>query len=302
MTDKNLSHHGIDESAGAGYPNETMKLLLERGSCRYFEKKKIPPELLDLVLEAGIHAPSGGNLQPFSIIKIEDEKSKKILTEWCGDQQFMTNAPVNLIFCIDWYRIKRWAELETAPFTATSSFRHFWISFQDTIIAAQNICTAADAMGLGSVYVGTVLECFREIRQLLELPDGVFPVVLLSLGYPRIKPPIKKKLRLNMIVHSEKYRIPRDTELQAAFEEKYPGWKRDITPERIETIKSVCRTVHGDAFAEKCIAKIMEQGYINVVQNYFGLHYRADELPQRNDDFLKIMEEFGFKWFREYIA
>jgi len=300
MIENNQSHHGVDDSAGRRYPNETMRLLLERGSCRYFENRKIPPDVLDLILKAGVHAPTGGNLQPYSIIKIEDEQTKRKLTELCGNQQFIAHAPVNLMFCIDWYRLRRWAELEIAPFTATSSFRHFWISFQDTMIAAQNICTAADAMGLGSVYVGTVLECFREIRALLELPDGVFPVVLLSLGYPKIKPPIKKKLGVEALVHSEKYNIIEDEQLLAAFNEKYPDWKKDITPERLETIESVCRTVHGDEFAAKCITQIKKQGYINIVQNYFGLHYRADELPQRNDEFLKIMEEFGFGWFKEY--
>ncbi len=302
MAENDKSHHGVDDKTATHYPNETMRLLLERGSCRYFLDKKIPPDDLNLILEAGIRAPTGGNLQPYSIIKIENDDSKRKLTELCGDQQFIAHAPVNLMFCIDWHRIRRWAELEIAPFTATSSFRHFWISFQDTIIAAQNICTAADAMGLGSVYVGTVLECFREIRELLGLPDGVFPVVLLSLGYPKIKPPIKKKLTNKMIVHSETYRIASDRELLAAFNDKYPDWKKDITPERLETIESVCRTVHGAKFAERCIAQIIEQGYINVVQNYFGLHYRADELPQRNDEFLKIMEEFGFRWFKEYMA
>ena len=157
MIENNQSHHGVDDSAGRRYPNETMRLLLERGSCRYFENRKIPPDVLDLILKAGVHAPTGGNLQPYSIIKIEDEQTKRKLTELCGNQQFIAHAPVNLMFCIDWYRLRRWAELEIAPFTATSSFRHFWISFQDTMIAAQNICTAADAMGLGSVYVGTVL-------------------------------------------------------------------------------------------------------------------------------------------------
>ena len=303
MTDRklDLSHHGDDDDSGRSHPNDTMRLLLERSSCRSFSDRKIPPEVLNLVLEAGIHAPTGGNLQPYSIIQVEDPATKKRLDELNEDQLFIAAAPVNLIFCIDWHRLKRWAELQCAPFTADRSFRHFWISFQDTIIAAQNICTAADALGLGSVYVGTVLECFREVRQLLALPDGVFPVVLLSLGYPKKRPKPKRKLGVDTIVHKEKYRDPDDQSLLARFEEKYPGGNREITPERLQTIEHVCREVGGQDFARKCLARIHKDGHINTVQHYFGLHYRADIMPKMNEGYLQIMKESGFRWFETFV-
>jgi len=126
--------------------NETIRLLHERSSCRSFENRPIPADVLETVLAAGVHAPTGGNLQPYSIIKTEDPTVKERLTKLCGDQPFIATAPVDLLFCIDYHRLGRWAQLSTAPYTATSSFRHFWIAFQDTIIAAQNICTAADAV------------------------------------------------------------------------------------------------------------------------------------------------------------
>jgi len=294
------SHHGVDDPGGGKYPNETIRFLHERSSCRSFHDKKIPPEVMNLILEAGLHAATGGNLQPYSIIQIQDEATKRQLAKLNEDQNFIITAPVDLLFCIDFRRLRRWAELECAPFSASSSFRHFWISFQDTIIAAQNICTAADALGLGSVYVGTVIDCLREIRELLAIPEGVFPVVLLSLGYPKDRPGSKRKLGVSTIVHREKYRDLDDKTLLAAFGEKYPGWQREITPERMETMARVGRAVHDDEFAQRCLAKITEQGYINAIQNYFGLHYRADLMPQGNDEYLRIMEEAGFTWFRRY--
>ncbi len=201
MSDENnCRHHGSADATGGEFPNETMRLLIERSSCRSFEDNKIPPEVLDLVLRAGIHAPTGGNLQPFSIIKIEDKAVSEKLGEMCY-QKFIGTAPVNLIFCIDWHRTERWAGLETAPFSAKDSFRHFWIAFQDAIIAAQNICTAADAMDMGTVYIGTIMEYFDDIRKMLELPDGVFPLVLLCLGYPKERPSPRKKLAVDIIDH-----------------------------------------------------------------------------------------------------
>lgn len=294
------SHHGVQESTYAKCPNQTLRLLLQRSSCRNFSDQKISPDVLQYILSAGIHAPTGGNLQPYSIIKIEEDETKQKLAELCGGQHWISEAPINLLFCIDWHRNERWAKLEIAPFTATSSFRHFWISFQDTVICAQNICTAADSLGLGSVYIGSILECFKEIRDIFRLPKRVFPVVLLCLGYPTIKDQPRKKLDVHVVVHDEEYHEIGDQDLRAAFNEKYSHLKMEINEERLRGISEVCRKVHGEEFAKECVDRIEENGYIHPVQGYFGLHYCADLMPEGNDNYLKVMEEFGFNWFKKY--
>ena len=281
------------------YPNPTSKLLIERASCRSFSDKEVPPDVLQLVLEAGTHAPTGWNLQPYSIIKIERDDTKQKLAKMCG-QGFVGQAPVLLLFCIDWHRIERWASLSVAPFTATSSFRHFWVSFQDTVMCAQNLCTAADSMGLGSVYIGAVIELLADIREMFRLPRGVLPVVLLCIGYPKTKPQPQNKLGVDVIVHSERYREMEDQEIVDAFDEKYPGREIEITPERLGTIAEVCRGVHGEEFARRCIARIDEDGYINQAQRDFGLEAPASVMPEGNGAYLELVEEFGFNWFREY--
>lgn len=293
------SHHGVEISVDSRYPNQTLKQLIERASCRSFSNKKIPPDILQSVLSAGIHAPSGGNLQPFSIIKIENNKTKQKLAEKCG-QDFIGKAPVLLLFCIDFHRLERWAKLEIAPFTATSAFPHFWISLIDTVTCAQNICTAADSLGLGSVYIGTILEFLNDIKEMFKLPKGVLPVVLLCLGYPETKPTPRKKLAPKILVHRERYQEIEDQKLIDAFKEKYPDLKVEITKERLKTISEACQKVHGKKFAKRCVEKIKKNGYINPVQRYFGLHYRADLMPKDNDTYLKTMEKFGFNWFKKY--
>lgn len=298
MSDQN-DHHGPMQSTQDQYPNETMRLLHERASLRSFSDKKIPKDVLDLILDAGNHAATGGNLQPYSIIKIEVEETSKWLAERCG-QGFIGKAPVNLLFCIDLHRNKRWAELEVAPYTATQAFRHFWISFQDTIIAAQNICTAADAMGLGSVYIGTVLEFFAELREKFNMPEGVFPVVLLSMGYPKKKPEIRKKLGIDVLVHDEVYQELDDEALLAAFERKYGETRFQITDERLELLEQVAREAHGEAFAKQCVEKVKETGTIKAVIRYFGLHYIANEMPMKNLEYLKTLEESGLFWMKEF--
>ena len=295
------SHHGVEQPVpeDRDYPNETLRLLIERASCRNFADREIPDETLQLILEAGTHAATGGNLQPYSVILIRDPAARRRLAE-LSQQAFVGQAPVSLLFCIDWHRLGRWAELEVAPFTAADSFQHFWISFQDTVICAQNICTAADALGLGSVYIGTVLCFFHELREMFALPPRVQPVVLLCLGYPQARPAPRRKLGVESVVHRERYQDPADAELLRAFDEKYPDRRVEITLERLGAIRDVCLAVHGEAFAERCIRTIQTNGCIRAAQHYFGLHYRADVMPEGNEALVAQTEEFGFGWFRKF--
>lgn len=207
---------------------------------------------------------------------------------------------MNLLFCIDWHRLKQWSKIEKAPFSAMSSFRHFWISFQDTIICAQNICTAADSLGLGSVYIGTIIEFLKETWDMFRLPSGVLPVVLLCLGYRKARSVVRRKLDVETIVHNERYHELKGHDLVTAYNEKYPNVRIEITEKRLARIKEVCNKVHGHEFAEKCLDKIEENGYISIAQQYFGLHYCADLLPDGNEDFLKSIEDCGFGWFKKY--
>lgn len=290
------SHHGVDDVVNGNCADNTMRLLIERASCRNFTDEVVTDELLNTVLEAGRRAATGGNLQPWSIIVVRNAETRNTLAEMCG-QKFMASAPVHLLFCIDWRRLSRWATLGHAPFTACSSFRHFWISFQDTIIAAQSICTAIDAAGLGSVYIGTILEFIPELRAMFDLPEGVFPVVLLCLGHPKSSPKPRRKLELSIITHRERYRDIPDEELLQAFQEKYNDMKVPLGDDRLDTYRQVCEKVSGAAAAEAMVAIVKEQGYFNPVQRYFGLHYRADEMPEGNDVFMKVVREAGFSWF-----
>jgi nitroreductase len=278
---------------------KTIAVLLNRASCRNFSAKKIPARILDLILEAGCRAPTGGNLQPYSIIKIENRRTARRLAGLCG-QDFIGQAQVNLLFCIDWHRLLRWADLEQAPFTATRSFRHFWISIQDTIICSQNISTAADALGLGSVYIGTVLEMFPLLKRMFRLPRGVFPVVLLCLGYPKGKLVPRRKLGPDIIVHPERYRSIGSERLRKAYAKKYAGARFELTADRLREFYGSAKKAHGMAFAEKALARIKKQGFINRAQYYFGLHYRADEMPEGNEKYMKMFKDFGFGWFEKY--
>jgi FMN reductase [NAD(P)H] len=281
--------------------NEVLKVFMERASCRNFSPRKIPRDVLDSILESGVNAASGGNLQPSSVIVVEDEEKNRKLAKMCG-QGFIGDASVNLLFCVDWYRLKRLTDIEKAPFTAMSSFRHFWISFQDTVIFAQTICTAGDLLGLGTVYIGTIVDHLMEIKDMFKLPDGVAPVVMVCMGYPKSKLNTRKKYDLNTMVHREKYHDPTDEEIIESHRNKYSDFKTTISHDVLERIRNVCLNVHGEDFANECIEKIKSQGYVGMPHYTFGLHYRADMIPLGNTELLEIFKNLGFHWFEEFKA
>ncbi len=282
------------------HPNETIRLLHNRATIRTFTDRKIEPEVLDAVFEAGTHAPTGG-MQPYSVIKIEDQATKQRIFEFDGvGQKQIVNAAVDLVFCVDMRRNRRWAEIEVAPFTATSSFEEWWIAFQDTCIFMHTVCIAAEAMGLGTVYIGTAYWYFDKLRELLDIPEGVFPVVLLCMGYPKgERPNPRKKLPPRVVVHDEKYSDLPDWELIEALDAKH-GDQLKISDERLEGIRKVATAVHGADFAEKVLAKVRENGYISMVQYLYGLAYVADDGVRNNERCLKLLKDAGFDWFEPY--
>ena len=298
------THHGVEASVEETYPNETLRLLHQRGSCRHFKDKKIPKDVLEHILGAAVHAPSAGNLQAFSIVKIEDPERRAKLMKICGNQRFIGEAPVNLVICVDERMNKRWAELDVAPYVYTKCLFWFLMDFQLTGIIGQSICTAADSLGIGSCYVGNALSGAEKVAELLELPEGVFPGTLISLGYPVEKPPVMKKHRISTILHNEKYRDLPDSELLAAFREKYtaPGASRvEITENRLKRLYQTGLMVHGKEFAERSVAHSRKLGYISPVQRYYGLHYRADwVLSMTNSGYLKVLEKQGWSICRDY--
>jgi len=279
--------------------NETINLLLDRASVRNFTSQKIEPEILDQILAAGVQSASGGNLQPYSIIVIENEKTNRKLADKCS-QKFIGQAPVNLLFCIDMNRMQMVADTGCAPYSANHAFRHFWISFQDTIIAAQSICTAADALGLGSCYIGTIMEFMPELIEMCKLPSGVFPVVLLTMGYPAVQKRKAAKFPAELMIHRETYQQFNHQELFNAYLTKNKNAKIDINDSKLAIFEENCLAVGGRDFAERCLEQVKEQGYLNPVQYRYGLHYPAGEMPDMNLKFMEILKNQGLDIFSEW--
>lgn len=191
--------------------NPILQSLHSRKSVRAYADRPIEPEVRQAVLEAALQAPSAGNMALYSIIEVTDPDLKATLAETCDNQPFIATAPMVLVFCADY---SRWYGVfaEADPLTRRPSYGDFLLACCDALIAAQNTVVAAEALGLGSCYIGDIMEHYEIHKELLGLPKYVAPVTLLCFGYPteqqkrRRKPP---RFRVDDIVHENRHQ-PRD--------------------------------------------------------------------------------------------
>ncbi|MBQ3529674.1 MAG: nitroreductase family protein [Oscillospiraceae bacterium] len=188
--------------------NQVIQQLKERKSVRVFTDREIASEEVSAILEAAVNAPTAGNQQLYTIINVTDPQLKARLAESCDDQSFIATAPLVLVFCADcrkWYN----SFLEYGCEPRKPGVGDLMLAVSDTNIAAQNAVVAAQSLGIGSCYIGDIMENAEQQRQLLSLPPYVFPAAMLVFGYPteaqleRPKPP---RSEMAYIVHENGYR------------------------------------------------------------------------------------------------
>ena len=196
--------------------NTVIAQLKERKSMRVFEDRQIPEAEVSAILEAAVNAPTAGNQQLYTILHITDPELKAQLAESCDHQPFIATAPLVLVFCADcrkWYKTFR--EYGCDP--RMPGVGDLMLAISDTNIAAQNAVVAAQSLGIGSCYIGDIMENAEQQRTLLHLPQYVFPAAMLVFGYPtaqqleRPKPP---RSEMKHIVHENHYRDMDAQELQ----------------------------------------------------------------------------------------
>lgn len=149
--------------------NEVVKNLFERKSVRIFEDRPISPEDRLTILQAACQAPTAGNQQLYTILEITEPALKKRLSVTCDNQPFIADAPLVLLFCADcqkWYDAYRYAGCTPRHPSAGD----LMLAVEDSSLAAQNAVTAAWSLGIGSCYIGDIMEHCELHRELFQLP------------------------------------------------------------------------------------------------------------------------------------
>ncbi|MBR4394832.1 MAG: nitroreductase family protein [Eubacteriaceae bacterium] len=229
--------------------NEVLDQLRERKSVRVFTGREVSAEVKQALFASAAEAPTAGNQQLYTILDITDEELKKRLSVLCDNQAFIASAPVVLIFCADmlkWLDAYREAGLDPRPAGAGDLF----ISLDDALIAAQNVVTAAQSLGLGSCYIGDIMENCEAVREALCLPEMIFPAAMLVIGYPtpqqlnRTKP---ARFPMDSIVMQNTYKRRTGKELREMF-------RKDTEPAGKsfeEWIEAFCRRKYESGFSRE---------------------------------------------------
>ena len=151
----------------------SIDFILTRRSIRHYDKKAIPEDVLNQILEAGRSAPSAANRQPIHFIIVNNEEAKKELSKGMFNR-FIKESPAVIVGCAD----------------ASSLLTGKW-AIVDAAIAMQNMVIASWTLGVGSCWLGDFNE--KKVKELLKIPDKWKVVALVTFGYPAEQPKQRKK-------------------------------------------------------------------------------------------------------------
>jgi nitroreductase len=172
--------------------NETLQLLSSRRSTRAYQASPLTAEEKAAILHAAFRAPTAGNMMLYTIIEVEDQTLKDRLAVTCDHQPFIAEAPYVLLFLADYQRWVDYYELSGAQKRCEElgiPYREpepgdLLLACCDALIAAQNAVVAAESLGIGSCYIGDILENYEIHRDLFNLPRYTLPITLLCFGRP----------------------------------------------------------------------------------------------------------------------
>ena len=163
--------------------NETIKTQLNHRSIRQFKPLALTQEEVDLLVDVARHTATSNFRQSYSIISITDETLKEEIAE-IANQPYIPNAGHLFVFVVDQRRNTLIAEAKGAEALVQGSPERFISAFSDAMIAAQNVVVAAESLGMGTVYLGSILNDNAKLSELLKLPKYVYPAVGLAVGWP----------------------------------------------------------------------------------------------------------------------
>ena len=210
--------------------NQVIEVIHNRKSMRAYEDKPLPEDVRDMILKSAMRAPTAGNMMLYSIIEVSDQKAKNKLVETCDNQPFIAKAPLVLVFLADY---QRWVDYfkvsgveercaENGVPMVMPEDGDLFLACCDALIAAQTAVIAAESMGVGSCYIGDILENYEVHREMFDLPQYAIPICMVCFGYPSQEQRERERTERfgeEFIVFKDRYRHLGEDE----FKEMYAG-------------------------------------------------------------------------------
>jgi nitroreductase len=149
--------------------NETIKTIFERKSVRNMELKPIEKSTLELLIRAGMAAPTAKNTQPWEFIAITDRKTLDALADGLPYAKMLHQAGAAIIVCAD---------------MNNEGGRTHWT--EDCAAATQNILLSAESLGLGAVWTAAYPDPARieTVRKCTLIPENIEPLCVVPIGFP----------------------------------------------------------------------------------------------------------------------
>lgn len=175
--------------------NPVLETMLNHRSVRKFTTEKPSDELIQAMVRAAQQAPFASQLY-------------SLLLSRQGRQPL--GAALTFTVCIDFYKLERFMQVRGWK-RVSNDLDLLVFGFQDASLMAQNLVTAGESLGLGSCFLGAVPHQAKAIRRKYKLPDGVFPLVALVMGFPAEVYPPRPRYPYNFTVFEDEYGFTDET-------------------------------------------------------------------------------------------
>jgi nitroreductase len=211
--------------------NPVLALIHSRKSVREYLEQDIAEEQKEEILRATLRAPTAGNLMLYSIIEVQDQAAKETLVQTCDNQPFIATAPLVLLFLADyqrWYDTFLAMEVDQYCERKGQSMRKpeegdLFLACCDTLIAAHTAVLAAESLGIGSCYIGDILEDYELHKELFNLPQYALPICLVCFGYPTQEEKDREyttRFKKDFIIFKNQYRRLAEDEFEEMYRER----------------------------------------------------------------------------------
>ena len=206
---------GVPSESGREAPAQgELAAILSHRTHRRYTDQPITEDLLQQVLAAGLSAPAKSDLQQVAIIRVENPGVRQAIAALLPSMPWVAQAPRFLVVCGDSRRIRRVCELRNIVF-ANDHLDAFFNATTDAALVLQNLIRAAGAVGLGACPISVIRNHATRIAELLSLPNWVFPLAGLCLGWPSREGYVSLRLPMSLTVHVDRYD---DTNLAAEID------------------------------------------------------------------------------------
>ncbi len=245
-----------------------MQTINTRRSIRRYQDKDVDNTLLTRLIKEAERTQTMGNLQLYSVVVTRSKEQKAKLAPAHFNQPMVTGAPVVLTFCADYRRTTLWAEQRQAT-PGYDNPLSFVNAMTDALLFCQTFCNLAEEEGLGCCFLGTTVYQPQSIIDTLQLPELVFPVATITLGWPDENPPLSDRLPVSTIIHEETFHdySAADIDKAYAYKEQLDENKEFVKINNKQTLAQVftdCRYTKADceAMSETLLEALKKQKFL----------------------------------------